>query len=83
MKIVFKALNAVAVNKNANISQIIRTIDSVSTGHCFGLIKYMEQNGLVVTKKQGRERFVQISDKGKELYDIYKDLRNYLPQDMF
>jgi len=50
----------------------ISKIADISESHVFKLIKQLESEGLIKTKKEGRERRVILTSKGEKVRDVYK-----------
>ncbi len=42
--------------------------------HIFNIVKKLQQLGLVETVKKGRKRFIKLTDKGKKLAQLIKEI---------
>ncbi len=50
-----------------NITELARSAGILSQSYLSDLIKKLENKGIVSTERQGRERLVKLTDKGRKL----------------
>lgn len=61
----------------SNISEIASKTNS-TYAHSYNIIKKFEENGLIVTNKHGRDKFIELTDKGKQIASIIEKISNIL-----
>lgn len=60
-------------------SDISSSID-VTYSHVIKVVKELEKKGLVITEKKGRKKIIELTDKGKEVSDNLRELKDILEQ---
>jgi len=61
------------------ISEIMKMEGKMAMSQVYKTFKIMEQNGLIKSEKKKRERYVELTDKGKELFTHLVEVRRLCP----
>ena len=75
-KLLLLSLSKGTIKYVSEISIEIKT----TYAHTFNLIKYMENDGILKTKKKGRIKFVKLTSKGLQLADLVEKFDTILKE---
>lgn len=68
------------INEGAIVSNVASKIDTTYAHGC-KLISKLEDQGYIISKSKGRKKFLELTDQGKDLANIFEEIIDLDPRD--
>lgn len=72
-----KAVMALVIIRRHRGEVYGRTVNTgidTTYGHTLEILKRLEENGMITSKKTGRKKFVKLTDEGKKCADLFIEI---------